>query len=198
MRWTAAAGLLMMLNCNSTAQTDQTARATDFIRQAGHDLTALADAAAASDAERSRLQAFLDRVVDVDGVARFCLGRFWVTASDAQQRAYLTLFHRVLLRNVISWVGNHQQNPGHVTIGRPVVTGQDIDVPTVVDRGGDPPAHVTWVVTTHQEGLKIIDVVVEGISMRVTVRNDYASFLQHNNGAIETLIRALQRQADAG
>jgi phospholipid transport system substrate-binding protein len=197
-RRAAAAGLLAMSGRAATAQTDQNARAMDFIRQAGNDLTALANAAAASDAERPRLQAFLDRVVDVNGVGRFCLGRFWATASDGQQRTYLALFHRVLLRNVVAWVGTHHQSAAHVTIGRPVAAGQDIDVPTVVARGGDPPAHVTWVVTMNLGEPKIIDVVVEGISMRVTVRNDYASFIQHNNGDIEALIRGLERQADAG
>jgi phospholipid transport system substrate-binding protein len=94
--------MLLMPGRASTAQTDQSARAMDFIRHTGNDLTSLADGAATSDAERPRLQDFLDRVVDVNGVARFCLGRFWSTASNGQQRTYLALFRRVSLRNVVA------------------------------------------------------------------------------------------------
>jgi phospholipid transport system substrate-binding protein len=193
-----AVGLLMTLGRTAAAQSDQSATAVIFIRQAGNELATLVSAAAASQAERPRLQAFLDRVVDVDGVARFCLGRYWAAASGSQQRIYVTVFHRVLLRNVVSWLGSHQQGSAHVTIERPLADGQDISVPTVVARDGDPPAHVTWLVTMSQGGPKIIDTVVEGVSMRLTVRNDYTSFIAHNGGDIEVLIRGLERQAESG
>lgn len=194
---TAAIGLLITLGRAATAQSDPNARAVDFVRPPGNELTVLADAAAASDAERRHLQAIIDRVVDVNGVARFCLGRFWETASDDQRQTYIAVSHRVLLRNVITWLGSHHRSAARVTIERAVADGPDIEVPTVVERDGDSPAHVTWVVAMNLEAPKIIDTVVEGVSMRLTVRNDYASFVQHNNGDIEALIRGLKRQADS-
>jgi phospholipid transport system substrate-binding protein len=72
-----------------------------------------------------------------------------------------------------------------------------VNVPTIVEHEGAPPVHVTWVVTMNLGEPKIIDAVVEGVSMRLTVRNDYTSFIEHNNGDIDALIRGLQRQADA-
>jgi phospholipid transport system substrate-binding protein len=192
------AGLLMTLGRGAMAQSDQDTTAVDFIRQAGNQLQTLAAAAAAPGADRQPLQAFIDRVVDVDGVARFCLGRFWTNASGSQQRTYLVLFHRVLLRNVISWLGNHPEGSAHVTIERPLVAGEDIQVPTVVERPGVAPVHVTWIVTTNLGQPKIVDAIVEGVSMRLTVRNDYASFIEHNNGDIGALLQGLQRQAEAG
>ena len=47
-------------------------------------------------------------------------------------------------------------------------------------------------------GPKIIDVIAEGMSMRLTQRSDYASFLTRNNGNVGALILALQRQAASG
>jgi phospholipid transport system substrate-binding protein len=194
---TVAGGLLMILSRAAIAQSDQDAIVVDFIRRTGNELAALVDAAAASEAERPHLQAFIDRVVDVNAVARFCLGRSWATASGTQQRTYLAVFHRVLLRNVISWLGSHRQGSAHVTIQHPLAAGQDVNVPTIVEHEGAPPVHVTWVVTMNQGEPKIIDAVVEGVSMRLTVRNDYTSFIEHNNGDINALIRGLERQADA-
>jgi phospholipid transport system substrate-binding protein len=45
---------------------------------------------------------------------------------------------------------------------------------------------------------KIIDVIAEGTSLRLTQRSDYASFLAHNGGNIDALIAALREQAEAG
>lgn len=189
--------LLAVSGWITTAQSDQGMLAADFVRRSGNELAALANAAA-SEEGRVRMQAFIDRVADVDGVARFCLGRFWAAASNDQRRTYLALFHRVLTHDVTSWLGNHRQDAAHVTIGRPRAAGDGIDVPTIVERGADAPAHVTWVVTTSAGDPKIVDLVVEGVSMRLTVRNDYASFVEHNNGSIEALIEALERQAASG
>lgn len=197
-RWSVAVGLLTTLGPIAAAQSDQSVAAASFIRQAGNELATLVSAAAASEAERPRLQAFLDRVVDVDGVARFCLGRYWAAASGSEQHVYLAVFHRVLLRNVVSWLGSHEQGSARVTIERPIADGQDINVPTVVEQDGEPPAHVAWLVTMSQGVPKIIDTVVEGVSMRLTVRNDYTSFIAHNGGDIEVLIRGLERQTESG
>jgi phospholipid transport system substrate-binding protein len=112
--------------------------------------------------------------------------------------AYLALFHRVLLRNVTTWAGDYRQVTAQIEFGRPVAAGDDVDVPTVVKRPGNPPAHVTWVVTTEAGDPKIVDIVIEGISMRLTQRGDYASFIERNNGDIDALIRALERQIDSG
>lgn len=196
-RGAIAAGLGLMPIPVAIAQTEQRT-AADFIRRAGRELASLAGSATDSATERQRLGDFIDRIADVDGVARFCLGRFWVLATDAQRQRYLAVFHRVLLRNVITWVGTYQAGSTHVAIGKPVALGGHIDVPTVVQRPGEPPAHITWVVTASPRQPKIVDLVVEGISMRLTERNDYASYIEHNNGNIDALIRALERQAGSG
>jgi phospholipid transport system substrate-binding protein len=198
LRRCVATGLLTGLSRVALAQNDQGAQAADFIRRTGNELANLVGVAAASEAERPHLQALLDRTVDVDGVARFCLGRYWAAASPKEQALYLSVFHRVLLRNVIAWLGSHRQGSAHVTIQRSVADGATINVPTIVERDGEPPAHITWVVTMGQGQPKIIDAVVEGVSMRLTVRNDYTSFIAHNAGDIDVFIKGLEQQLESG
>ena len=98
------------------AETD-TAQAAAFIKQTGQEMATLIGGAPTAAEKRRRMQPFLDRVVDVDGVARFCLGRHWRQATGAQQEAYLKLFHRVLLNNVVSRMGDYQHTEIHVIIG---------------------------------------------------------------------------------
>ncbi len=45
-------------------------------------------------------------------------------------------------------------------------------------------------------GPKIVDVVAEGTSLRLTQRSDYASYLSHNNNDIDKLISAMQQQVE--
>jgi ABC-type transporter MlaC component len=82
-----------------------------------------------------------------------------------------------------------------VPIGAPVHSGAAIEVPTVVTREtGDAPAHITWVVGTGTGHLRIIDIVVGGISLRLTQRGDYIAFLGKNDNNLEALFRALRDQ----
>ena len=67
--------------------------AATFIRRSGEELSAIMAKAVTSEARRKLLQPFIDRVVDVDAVARFCLGRYWSQATVTQQQSYLRLFH---------------------------------------------------------------------------------------------------------
>ena len=80
------------------------------------------------------------------------------------------------------------------TLGR----AQDRDdgelVSTVIERPNNPPATVQWLIANAATDPKIVDVVAEGTSLRVTQREDYASFLTHNNNSIAALIDAMRKQ----
>src|SRR5262249_43824819 len=134
---------------------------------------------------------------DVDGVAKFCLGRFWRNASSQQQQNYMALFHQVLVNNITSKLGEYRGV--HFTMGRAQQRDDNVVVSTVVDRPNNPPTNVDWIVSSRGGGPKIIDVVAEGTSLRLTQRSDYASYLSHNNDNIDALINAMRQQvAQAG
>jgi phospholipid transport system substrate-binding protein len=54
---------------------------------------------------------------------------------------------------------------------------------------------VNWLVSSSGGSFKIIDVIVEGTSLRLTQRSDYYSYLSHNNDNVQALIDALKQQA---
>jgi phospholipid transport system substrate-binding protein len=177
---------------------DTVARASPFIRSAGNRLTALVQDAPSAAEKHRRLRVFLDEVADVDGVARFCLGRFWRAASPTQQQDYLRLFHDVLTDSVAARVGDYPQGQSQVVIGEPVRKGDTIEVPTVVTQPNhDTQARVTWVLSTDTGALRIIDVIAEGMSLRLTQRSDYVAYLSRNNNDIGSLLRALRQQIAA-
>jgi phospholipid transport system substrate-binding protein len=172
--------------------------AVGFIRRIGDELAAVVANADSSDTRRRRLQPFLDRVVDVDGVARFCLGRFWRQASPAQQKDYVLLFHAVLTNAVLSRVGDYDHNEVRTQIDQPEMRDGAVQVPTVVARSGNPPVKVIWVVSGGADNPRIVDVIAEGVSLRLTMRSDYNAYLTHHGDSIDALIAALRQQACNG
>ncbi|WP_158745485.1 phospholipid-binding protein MlaC [Acidisphaera sp. L21] len=170
------------------------AKAATFVRQAGVDLATVVGGASSPSDRQARLEPYLQRVVDEDGVARFALGRYWQVATPDQRKEYLRLFHLVLLKGVVNRLGDYQSGSVKVTVNTPVEKPDGVYVPTIVERAGNKPVSITWLVTENGTSMQIADVVAEGMSLRMTQRSDYASFMAHNGGNIEALLTALRKQ----
>jgi phospholipid transport system substrate-binding protein len=172
-------------------------KASALIKSIGDQLVSVVNGPGGDRDKRARLTEIIDSGVDVDGVARFCLGRFWRTASADQQRRYMELFHQVLVNNITSKIGDYRGV--RFQMGRTQRREDDAVVSTVVERPNNPPTNVDWIVSSPASDPKIIDVVAEGTSLRLTQRQDYASYLSHNNNNIDALINAMRQQvAEAG
>jgi phospholipid transport system substrate-binding protein len=172
-------------------------RASDFVRSVGDQLVGVVNGAGPDNQKRAQLTHIIDSAVDVDGVARFCLGRFWHNASAQQQQNYTSLFHQVLVNNITSKLGEYRGVS--FVMGRTQMRDDNAVVSTVVNRPNNPPTNVDWIVSSPSGDPKIIDVVAEGTSLRLTQRQDYASYLSHNNDNIDALINAMRQQvAQAG
>ena len=185
---------LSLLPLAARAEEPDPAQAATFVKQAGVDLAAVVSGAASPADKQARLEPYLQRVVDEDGVARFCLGRYWATATAEQRTEYLRLFRLVLLRGVVNRLGDYQAGSVKVSVNTPTQKPDGVYVPTIVERSGNKPVNITWMVTDAGGTMRIGDVIAEGMSLRMTQRSDYASFLSHNGGNVDALIAALKKQ----
>lgn len=167
--------------------------ATAFVQSTGQRLVDVVNGAGTLADKRGRMRQIIEGTVDVNGVARFCLGTFWNRATPEQQQQYTALFHNVLLNNITGNLGEY----AGVTfeMGRTQQRG-DVDVvSTVVNRPNNPPAKVDWWIIPAPSGPKIVDVVAEGTSLRLTQRSDYASYITRNGNSVQALIDAMKQQA---
>jgi len=187
---TALVGLLGAPALAATAP-DQ---AVSLVTTTGNQLVGLINGGADNATRRAALQAIVDSNVDVDGIAKFCLGRFWRTATPAQQQDYLAVFHATLMRNLTANLGDYQGVT--FTVGQ-VMPRDDgsVAVQTVLTRPNNAPNNVQWVVTDAGGSPKIADLIVEGTSMRLTTRSEYSSYLQNNGNDVDALIAALKAKA---
>ncbi|HVZ10265.1 MAG TPA: ABC transporter substrate-binding protein [Rhodopila sp.] len=174
------------------ADTSPAEKAAVFVKATGDKLVAVINGPGSDADKRAALTRIIDQAVDVDGVARFCLGRFWRKATPEQQKQYLELFRTVLVINISAKLGQYQGVA--FAMGRRRMQDEDAAVMTTVLRPNNPPADVDWIISNPATRPQIIDVVAEGTSLRLTQRQDYASFLSRNNEDINSLIAAMRQQ----
>jgi len=188
-----AAGLLPALPRPTLAQSD-TARATAFIQATGEELVSVINAAGVPiEQRRQRVAAILRRAVDVEGVGRFILGRYWRTATPEQQQEYLQLFEETLIHNLASRFGEYQGV--RFALGRNQTrTEEDALVSTVVERPGMAPFSLDWRVADVGGQPRVVDVIAEGTSLRLTQRSEYASVISRNGGNVAALLSAMRNQ----
>jgi phospholipid transport system substrate-binding protein len=122
---------------------------------------------------RRRLQEVIASTVDVDDIARFCLGRFWQIATPDQQTQYMALFHDLLVTEIAGHLGEYQGV--RVTMGLARASADTEIVITTVDRPNNPTTQVDWVVSTSSGSPKIVDLLAEGTSMRLTQSADFTA-----------------------
>ena len=187
----AAALVLLGLSALQPAAAQQ-AVADSFVKSFADQLVAVVNGPGSQASKQQALGPLIDASVDVPTIARFCLGRFWTTATPSQQQAYVALFHQVLLNNISGHLGEYRGVTYSMTGSH--AQGDDTLVGTLINRPNAPSANVQWVVRTSGGSPKVLDVVAEGTSLRLTQRQDYASYLVHHGENIDALIAALKRQ----
>jgi len=189
---TATVALIAATALTPPAEAQTAGQAAAFIRGTGTAMVQVVNSEAPDQDKAQEMARIIDQRVAVNEIARFCLGPFWRTASPAQQQEYLGLFHRVLVFNIDSKMGEYRGVTFTITHTAPGQGGQVVG--TVIKRPNQPPANVDWVVQDVGGSPKIVDVIAEGTSLKITQRSDYSSFIIHNNQSIQALLNAMKRQ----
>jgi len=131
---------------------------------------------------------------DLHLIARFVLGKYWRQASPEQQSEYFEAFSVFVIKTYARRLGGFQGQS--FTVINSIVTGDknDVVVTTRIDRPSGPPIAAAWRVREIDGKHRIIDVLVEGVSMAVTQRQEFTSVVQ-NNG-IDGLVQILRAQTE--
>lgn len=171
-------------------------KASAFVQQTADKLAAVVNGGQGAGEKRRALTQVLEVAVDIDGIGRFCLGRFWRNASPDQQKRYIAAFHEVIVTNITARLGEYKGVKVTVQHGRQ--QDDDAIVTTVVERPNNPPTTVDWVIGQATSAARIVDVLAEGTSLRLTQRQDYSSYMSQHNNDVDALIAAMRQQATHG
>lgn len=172
--------------------------AASFITGLGNEVIQTIQSGVRGPAAATALGGIFRRGFDVPTIARFVLGRYWNAATPAQQQEYLTLFEQMVTQTYARRFSEYSGETFQVTGTQPV-SDTDVLVRSNIVRPDGPPVAVDWRVRDQGAGFRIVDVMVEGVSMLLTQRNEFASVIQRSGGNVDALLQALRQQvATAG
>jgi phospholipid transport system substrate-binding protein len=141
----------------------------------------------------ARFQELFREDFDVPGIARFVLGRYWKTATPEQQQEFVKLFEDYIALVYSAQLAAYSGETLKVTGSRPGPEGAIVASEIVRPTGGQP-VKVEWHLTDRSGTYKINDVAVDGISMAVTQRSEFAAVIQRSGGQVQGLIAQLREK----
>jgi phospholipid transport system substrate-binding protein len=149
-------------------------------------------------AERDqRFRAILREGFDMQALSRFVLGPHWRSATDAQKQEFMKLFEDWIVSAYGERFSQYSGEQFKVMGQRPESDAVTLVNSQIVRPNGGPPIRVDWRVAKAGTDYKISDVVVEGISLMVTQRQEFASVIQRNGGQLEALLKILREKTQA-
>ena len=171
------------------------AEAKKFIEILTSDAISMLTVEDISKTERAdRFRRLMNKNFAIKGIAKFVLGRHWRKATKSEKKEYLQLFEDLL---VATYADRFSKYSGEkLLVNKSEVRGKgDALVHTIMIRvDGAKPLKVAWRVQGKNGIYKIVDIMVEGISMVVTQKSEFASFIQKNGGSLGPLLIELKKR----
>ncbi len=192
-----AAGLLLLAGLalgNATA--GRAAEADGFIRKVGAETLEALDRSLAADRREDLVRELLEKHLDLAAVSRFCLGRYSRQLTEAQAKEYDPLFVEYLVKVYAGLLAQYdgQTMSVHDGTSRESEPSGTQLVLSQINRKAGPPIRVEWKVVDKGGQPKVTDVIIEGVSMAFTQRQQFESVIQNNGGKVEALFPALRKQ----
>jgi phospholipid transport system substrate-binding protein len=132
--------------------------------------------------------------VDVERIGRCVLGRYARKASAEQQAEYRRLFQAYLLTTYTARLDQYAGDRLEVAEAR-LLDGRRAVVTSAMIRRQDPPVELDWQLLWEEGRWKVVDVVVEGVSLAVSQRSEFRAVIKAGGGQVEALLVRLREAA---
>jgi len=169
--------------------------ASTYVRQTIEEVAALVDSPGDGNSKAPKLLDIMERRAAMPQIARFAAGLAWRAMSDDQQTRFTAAFGKFVAR---VYANRFQEYSGQGKAADSFQLGRVIDagrkgmlVQTTIVRTGEAPVLVEWLVSDRPGRVTIADIVIEGVSMLITEREEIGSMLEARGGDVERLIADL-------
>lgn len=171
--------------------------AVSFVQKMGDKALSSLTAPELPTAERERrVRDLLRSNFDVDMIGRAAMGVHWRTATEKERGEYLRLFESMIVRTYAQRFAEYSGQSFKVGTSSPAGT-KDILVSSQIIQKNGPPVSIGWRLRGSAGQMKIIDVLVEGISMMVTQRSDFDAVIQSGGGKVSALLQSMRERQSA-
>ena len=141
----------------------------------------------------NKLKVIAKETVDIQGVGFYSLGSARKNLSEEEKIEYLQLFEDYFLKSFSSRLAEYT-NP-EIDVQSKEVLNENYTIVNSLLKGTDqrPEVKIDWrVYTKNPEKPLIRDLMVEGLSLARTQKEEFNSVIQNNNGDINSLFKVLE------
>ncbi len=192
-----AALFVFMISVIPAAQSDTPqSRATAFVQNiADTVIRELTDSSASRELQEQKFREIVYQHVAVKSIARWVLGgRHWRRASEQQRQRYLALFGDIMVATYAHRFQDYAGETLNVESAQVIDDTQTLVKTTITRPSADRAVKIDWRVRETKGQLRVIDVMVEGLSLAQSQRSEFASFLRANGQSVDALIANLEER----
>ena len=133
------------------------------------------------------------KTVDIKGVAYYSLGSYRKEFSDEQMKEYLPLFEKYFLKSFTSRLTDYSDPKINVLSAEVLNPKYTIVKSLLLATDKKPEVNIEWRVYTKNPDKPLIrDLIIEGLSLARTQKEEFASVIETNNGDVSKLFITLK------
>ena len=131
--------------------------------------------------------------VDIDALGMYTLGDVRKTLDENNLKKYKTLFEKYFLKNLTSRLTDYSSQKFEVLSADQKSDNYNIVSSRIVESASQPEIKIDWRIYTKDPSKPLIrDLIVEGLSLAKTQKEEFSSILNSNNNDINILFSKLE------
>ncbi len=141
------------------------------------------------------LRSLFRQSFDVPAISRFVLGKHWRRASTAERQDFVDAFEEMNMRQFLPMLAEFSAEMfSALKVQQDAAKPSLSLVSTKIDRSEGEPISAVWRIRNKDGQYKVLDIVVEGVSMAITLRHEYGAVVKTDG--VDGLI-AIMREKSA-
>ena len=140
-----------------------------------------------------KLKTIAKETVDITGIGFYTLGSYRKNITDDQKKEYLNLFEQYFLKSFSSRLAEYS-NPEIEVISKKKLNENYTMISSILTATDQKPeVKIDWrIYTKNPENLLIRDLIIEGLSLVRTQKEEFSSIIESNDGDINALFSTLK------
>jgi phospholipid transport system substrate-binding protein len=140
-----------------------------------------------------KLKTIASETVDIKIIGLYTLGSHREKLNDAQKEKYLILFNQYFLKTFSSRLAEYSNPEIEVTGKEKLNEKYTIVSSSLIATEHRPEGKIDWrVYTKNNKNPLIRDLIIEGLSLARTQKEEFSSIIQSNDGNINALFKSLE------
>ena len=145
------------------------------------------------DQKIDKLKSIAEETVDIEGIGMYTLGAYRKTLNEDQKRRYKILFKEYFLKTFSSRLAEYSNPEIQVNSKEKLNKNYTMVSSILVATEKRPEININWrIYTKNPDNLRIRDLVIEGLSLARTQKEEFSSIIESNDGNIEELFTNLE------